>query len=210
MASPQVENGFTRIANEILEVLARADFMDVKSKIIDWICRNSYGYQRHWTKPCGIRKLSSSIWADCGSTSRAVKILLKKKIIEYQNDCFRLQKDWQKWQDGVSQWIRLSTSVDNSKRGVVKTQHQPKEVLQKDKFTVAKEQQKFDISRRRDKPLKIVVKEKDLKKRGQRPVHSVDKTKTRHYKRSRPKQIAPLADGYRKKMERQLSEKRNA
>jgi phage replication O-like protein O len=44
--SPQLENGYTRISNEIIEKVAAADFNGTAYKIIMVIWRNTYGYNR--------------------------------------------------------------------------------------------------------------------------------------------------------------------
>lgn len=46
MASPQIEDGFTMVANEILEVLSRARFNQYQFRIVCAILRNSYGVKR--------------------------------------------------------------------------------------------------------------------------------------------------------------------
>lgn len=46
MASPQTENGYTRIANEILEVFAKTDMNGTQRRILDVVVRQTYGYKR--------------------------------------------------------------------------------------------------------------------------------------------------------------------
>lgn len=46
MSSPQLENGFTRIANEILDALAQTDLNGTQRRILDIVIRQTYGYQR--------------------------------------------------------------------------------------------------------------------------------------------------------------------
>lgn len=46
MASPQTQNGYTSIANEILEQIARRRFNGVQRSIIDVIWRYTYGFRR--------------------------------------------------------------------------------------------------------------------------------------------------------------------
>jgi phage replication O-like protein O len=42
--NPQLEDGFTRIANEILEALARTNLMDSESRCIHYLWRKTYGW----------------------------------------------------------------------------------------------------------------------------------------------------------------------
>lgn len=46
MASPQKENGFTPIANEILERLVNIDLLGAEFRILLFIIRKTYGYQK--------------------------------------------------------------------------------------------------------------------------------------------------------------------
>lgn len=46
MASPQIENGFTRIANELMEALYRTDLSGTRLRLMLYVMRESYGYRR--------------------------------------------------------------------------------------------------------------------------------------------------------------------
>lgn len=46
MVSPQTENGYTRLANEILEHVARQRFNGIQRSIIDIVWRYTYGFKR--------------------------------------------------------------------------------------------------------------------------------------------------------------------
>lgn len=46
MGNPQLENGFTRIANEIMEQLARTDLNGTQRRILDVLFRQTYGFQK--------------------------------------------------------------------------------------------------------------------------------------------------------------------
>lgn len=46
MAEPQIENGYTKIANEILEVLAKQPLNGTQRRILDVVFRYTYGFNR--------------------------------------------------------------------------------------------------------------------------------------------------------------------
>lgn len=46
MASPQKENGYTAIANEILEHLVKIDLLGAELRVLLFIIRKTYGYQK--------------------------------------------------------------------------------------------------------------------------------------------------------------------
>ena len=46
MASPQKENGYTPIANEILEELVKIDLLGAEFRVLFFIIRKTYGYHK--------------------------------------------------------------------------------------------------------------------------------------------------------------------
>lgn len=101
MANPQKENGYTAIANEIMDALARIRIAGEHRQVLDVILRKTYGYQKkedaialsQFHEKTGIKK---------PSICRALKALLKMKIIsEKANNsvakiyCFN--KDFDEW-----------------------------------------------------------------------------------------------------------------
>jgi hypothetical protein len=45
-ANPQLENGYTQIANELIEALARFNLSPYESRLLWYIARKTYGYQK--------------------------------------------------------------------------------------------------------------------------------------------------------------------
>ncbi len=54
MANPQKENGFTAIANELMEALAKRTIPPEKRRVLDVIFRMTYGYRRPEAKIAGV------------------------------------------------------------------------------------------------------------------------------------------------------------
>jgi len=57
MANPQLENGYTRIANELLEATAKFPFNGAQLRMILFLWRKTYGFQKKEDK------ISLSQWA---------------------------------------------------------------------------------------------------------------------------------------------------
>jgi len=84
MASPQKENGYTAIANETMEALAKIRIPGVERQCLDFILRKTYGFNKksdiialaQFEKGTGLRKQH---------ISRALRGLLSKKIIKITN-----------------------------------------------------------------------------------------------------------------------------
>ena len=106
MASPQLENGYLRIANELWEALNRSSFSGVERRCIDLVIRLSYG--------CGKKYAVLDKWSDleivgigAGHIKGTVVGLLKKRVLKYKKlkvegkarpkRILEITKDYTKW-----------------------------------------------------------------------------------------------------------------
>ena len=80
MANPKLENGYTRIAHELLEAIILYDFTAAEQKIVMAVARQTYGYQK---KSAEISRAQFSRMCNLHftSVSRAVSSLLSKKVL---------------------------------------------------------------------------------------------------------------------------------
>jgi len=97
MANPQVEDGHTRIANELMEQLMKLYLAPNQWQVLVCIMRKTYGFHKKVdyitnTQICeGTGLLKSNV-------SRAVTILAQRKIISRNGKHIGLQKDWEQWE----------------------------------------------------------------------------------------------------------------
>ena len=80
MANPQIENGYTAVANEILDNLYKLSLNGTELKVISCIFRYTFGFHRK------SHKLSASFiarWGNCDlrAVKRALKKLQRDRII---------------------------------------------------------------------------------------------------------------------------------
>lgn len=81
MANPKLENGYTRIAHELLEQIVLADFSGAEFKILFAIVRQTYGYQKksapisrtQFSQMCGLHEIT---------VSKTIKGLIEKRVVE--------------------------------------------------------------------------------------------------------------------------------
>lgn len=109
MANPQLENGHTRIANEIWDEVIRRNFSKRQKDIIQFIWRLSYGCQK---RIAIIPKLKD--FSICGITPNHVKeeltYLVQSKVIFWNRmtNEFEFNKDYDLWQiNPVKGWEEL-------------------------------------------------------------------------------------------------------
>ena len=104
MASPQLENGYTPIANEILEALGRTKLNGTQYRILMILFRYTFGFQRKESafsekfisKATGINKVN---------ISREIKELISRKIIKVISEStytvprsLEFNKNYEEWE----------------------------------------------------------------------------------------------------------------
>ena len=102
MANPQTENGFTKIANELLEALIKTEMSGHCFRLTFLILRKTYGFNKRddtisLTQMAKISCLSKS------RCSQVINILEDMKIITVSEYCngltkkYRFNKDYETW-----------------------------------------------------------------------------------------------------------------
>jgi phage replication O-like protein O len=133
MANPQLEDGYTRIANELLEAQARIRVPGEARQVIDVVIRKTWGFGKKedciplsqfslstgLKKPNCIRALNKAI---------TMNLIIKKDNVTFPT--YRINKDFDTWKP-LSKKITLSKKIKN----VIKKDknHYPKRYPQKKK-----------------------------------------------------------------------------
>lgn len=115
MANPQTENGFTRLANEILEAMARIKLSPTQYRLLFVIWRYTYGFKRK-SHNFSLTFFEQATGCDKRSIQRQLNDLDDKKIIiqEVKNGVGRIiefNKNYEAWA-GVGQ-----TTIGNLANG---------------------------------------------------------------------------------------------
>lgn len=117
MSNPQVENGYTRVANEIFEALARIRIPGEARQILDVVLRKTYGFNKkedaislsQFCLSTGMRKGDV-----CRAKNKAISMNMLKVVSKKANhigNIYSINKDF-------SCWIPLAKKL----RGVAKKQ----------------------------------------------------------------------------------------
>ena len=121
LASPQKEDGYTPISNEIMEALAKTKISGEGRRILDVILRKTYGWDKK-TDVISYGQIADLTGISRRSVIRTIKVLKMQKIITSDKAVTRgsvsygFQKDFEKWQTSV----KKATSVKNVTRASVK------------------------------------------------------------------------------------------
>jgi len=110
MANPQTENGFTKIANEILEALIRTSLSGQELKIALLVIRKTYGFSKKvdfisLTQMAKALACSKIRCAQVVKNLEAMKVLTVNENINGVGKSYRFNKDY-------SRWNRLLDAVD--------------------------------------------------------------------------------------------------
>jgi phage replication O-like protein O len=129
MASPQLEHGYTRIANEILEALARTALTGCERRVLDLIFRESYGRGKKYAE-LSFSEMADRVKMNRSNLIRTVNRLRRASVIQdlvlkgvtsdtSHKNRFIFQKDYHRWgvsvvTPGVSGDTTSSVSGDTS------------------------------------------------------------------------------------------------
>ena len=102
MANPQLQNGYTRIANELLEAICRLNISGNELRILLFIVRRTYGFNKSSTN-ISLTEISEATGVRKNHVSRALKKLSDLKIIKRQtfsgtkSQSISIVKNYEEW-----------------------------------------------------------------------------------------------------------------
>ena len=120
MASPQLENGYFKIANEIAEALTRTNLSAYQSRILWAIFRKTYGFNKKedWVSNSQLVELTGihkqHIW-------RTLEELKNRNLVTKRGYFVGFNKDYQQWRElpkGVTSHSKLPKGVTQLPKGV--------------------------------------------------------------------------------------------
>lgn len=96
MASPQCENGHTRIADELLEAILRADLSKRELLVVLAVIRKTYGYCRTMDRITAsqIAEMTGIADTHCRAALRELKT---RAVIVAEGEKIGIQKDYERW-----------------------------------------------------------------------------------------------------------------
>lgn len=107
MASPQTENGFFRLANEIAEQLSKVNLSSYESRFLWALIRKTYGFNKKEDRIANSQFVEMT-QINKFHISRTKKKLLNKNMIYVRNGKIGLQKNY-------DEWVQLPKQVTSKK-----------------------------------------------------------------------------------------------
>jgi phage replication O-like protein O len=124
MASPQVEDGYTPIANEIVEALWKINLSAYECRVLWYLFRKTYGWNKK-TDWIALSQFSKDMGLDRRLIHRAIHALSSKKmIVIYKDDSglvsYGFQKDYDKWNVSSKRMTVIKRDDDVSSKEIRK------------------------------------------------------------------------------------------
>lgn len=96
MASPQKENGYTAIANEILEKLAYAGINGSGYRILLVVIRKTYGFNKK-KDIISLSQFQKATQMERKQAVETLKYLVGKRILVKEQNTYKFNKNWEEW-----------------------------------------------------------------------------------------------------------------
>jgi phage replication O-like protein O len=133
--NPQLENGYTKIADEILEALARTKLNTQESRMIYAILRKTYGFNKKddWISNSQLELITGVHRSHCANT---ITRLIQRKIVTRIGNKIQFNKMYKAWLELPKQ-VTKQVMLPKQVQGVTQTGNLllPKQVHTKDNIT---------------------------------------------------------------------------
>ena len=112
MASPQKENGYTAIANELLEQILKAPLNSSDFRIFLTIIRKTYGYNKK-EDHISLTQFEKYTGLSRPTVVKSLKRLVNWCLLVKSENKYKVQKDWEKWV--VNSYLLVNSKITSSK-----------------------------------------------------------------------------------------------
>jgi phage replication O-like protein O len=179
MGKPQTEDGYTRIANELLEAIIGYDFSSRHLKVILAIIRKTYGFNKK-ADEIGLSQLRDITSIDRGNVSRTVNQLSLMKVLivteGYNARTISLNKKYKEWVLPEQQQLPKQQLLPKSGLGVANLAFQvlPEQQPQYTYTKETKERGETSPKKATSFPAKFEISETNIRIAGEANVSAID------------------------------------
>ncbi len=151
MASPQKEDGFTPIANEIMDALMRTRILVYDRMVLDCIIRKTYGWNKK-ADSISLSQFQEATGIARQNVCRSLRSLSRRNLIIVNKDnritTYQFQKDYTLWDNLLSHQIvshEITLSPDSLSRDNEVVSHEITTIISPDNKVVSHETHTKDI-----------------------------------------------------------------
>jgi len=118
VANPQKENGFTAIANEIMDALIKYRIPGEKRQVLDFILRNIYGWKDRKRVELSYQEIAVNTGLKKQNVYRAVKWLSSKLITKViksdysKKQVYEFNKNYEEWEPFIKKKMVIKSDYD--------------------------------------------------------------------------------------------------
>ena len=125
MASPQIENGYLRIAIEFWEVLCKVNIPGTERQILDFIIRKTWGFKKkedrisntQFCKGTGLHKVTI-----CRAINKLITKNIVSKLVNTNPPTYSIQKDYSTW-NVLTHRLTVNQNVNSEIKISIKNGH---------------------------------------------------------------------------------------
>lgn len=115
MASPQVENGYAPIANELLDAILKFGFTGTQMLIVLWVIRHTFGWSRK-TVDFSWNRIAKETCMDHGGIVRQGNALVAARVLLTAKGKIGIQKNHELWRKPRKERKTAARATDQSQR----------------------------------------------------------------------------------------------
>lgn len=97
--NPQIEEGHTKIANELLEAINRTMLTAYEYRVLSVIIRNIYGWHGRKDAEISLKEFEQATGIDPRHVSRAIRLLVARNMITRSGSKTGIQKKYREWKE---------------------------------------------------------------------------------------------------------------
>lgn len=159
MANPQTENGFTKIANELLEVLIKTEMSGHCFRLTLLILRKTYGFNKK-ADAISLTQMAKITGMTKSRCSQIINVLEDMKIVTVSEYCngltkkYRFNKDYETWKTVSENCYRIRKVIKRVSENCYHNINTTKEIYCPTSFEVQLSEKLLSLIRQRNENFK--------------------------------------------------------
>lgn len=136
MANPQTENGYTKIANELLEKIYALSISGGEFRLLLMVIRKTYGYGKK-VDTISLSQFTKETGIDRSNVCKIIKSVVAKKLLHKAKSAYSINKNYEGWVVAKTPLVVARTPQGSGKldnRVVAKTPHTKETITKETKY----------------------------------------------------------------------------
>ena len=135
MASPQTENGYTKIANELYDQIVKTAILGSEYQLLFFVIRKTYGFNKKEDR-ISLTQFEKGTGLSRATVNKGLKnLVLMKLLVKTAIPTYSINKDWETWLVKTAKLVKHNdpTSIARlTKNGIARYTHKRKKEITKE------------------------------------------------------------------------------